>query len=538
MSELTPADSSVSGAAPGLPPALRRALILLWLVSAPVLGLLYLKVEPSPDQAQFDYMGWMATMGHPFYAGSFDMNWPGAMLLHEAAIRMFGPVLWSWHLLDYLLMQCATIAAAVFLWRAGFRLAPFVALLLYPPVYVTAGGWMSGQRDIVAMGLLIIACCAMLAPARRELPAMFMAGLLVACAVLIRPTYLSVLAGLLILEALPRSWIAQPRAHGLPARMGALCAGFALVVLAILLWALAVGNLDDWHQQSVQFTSQVYYDDPPMDLIQTIVVLFTRWWHWMTLCGGIGLVLWILRDRGLRYPLLLVLGLAAAILLSYFVQRKGFGYHIAGFLPLLVMLTAVALDQACARMRGASTSGRRRLIGGAAIAMAALVIMGVGIKLARDSHLLLDVRQNGMSPITGRYDIPTAEQVQMVDIIRAESTPEDRMVQYGTLYQIPYLAQRLPAYRFITPAIELMTPDFTLYDAWMAEIRDGLTRYRPKFILIGGKAITRSAAGELAPAEANAPVLTTLLAYLGDAQNGYGVRMQGDFGILFERGAE
>ena len=149
-------------------PALRRALVLLWLVSAPVLCLLWLKVEPSPDQAQFDYMGWMATMGQPFYAGSFDMNWPGGMLLHEAAIRLFGPVLWSWHMLDFLLMQCATIAAAVFLWRAGFRLAPFVALLLYPPVYVTAGGWMAGQRDIVAMGLLIIACCAMLAPARKE----------------------------------------------------------------------------------------------------------------------------------------------------------------------------------------------------------------------------------------------------------------------------------------------------------------------------------------------------------------------------------
>ena len=98
-------------------PALRRALVLLWLVSAPVLCLLWLKVEPSPDQAQFDYMGWMATMGQPFYAGSFDMNWPGGMLLHEAAIRLFGPVLWSWHMLDFLLMQCATIAAAVFLWR-------------------------------------------------------------------------------------------------------------------------------------------------------------------------------------------------------------------------------------------------------------------------------------------------------------------------------------------------------------------------------------------------------------------------------------
>ena len=105
-------------------PALRRALVLLWLVSAPVLCLLWLKVEPSPDQAQFDYMGWMATMGQPFYAGSFDMNWPGGMLLHEAAIRLFGPVLWSWHMLDFLLMQCATIAAAVFLWRAGFRFFP------------------------------------------------------------------------------------------------------------------------------------------------------------------------------------------------------------------------------------------------------------------------------------------------------------------------------------------------------------------------------------------------------------------------------
>ena len=164
MSELSPADRAVTGA----DLVLRRVLVLLWLVSAPVLCLLYLKVEPSPDQAQFDYMGWMATMGQPFYAGSFDMNWPGGMLLHETAIRLFGPVLWSWHMLDFLLMQCATIAAAVFLWRAGFRLAPFVALLLYPPVYVTAGGWMAGQRDIVAMGLLIIACCAMLAPARKE----------------------------------------------------------------------------------------------------------------------------------------------------------------------------------------------------------------------------------------------------------------------------------------------------------------------------------------------------------------------------------
>ncbi len=83
-----------------------------------------------------------------------------------------------------------------------------------------------------------------------------------------------------------------------------------------------------------------------------------------------------------------------------------------------------------------------------------------------------------------------------------------------------------------------MTPDFTLYDAWMAEIRDGLIQYRPKFVLIGGKAITRTEAGAISSAEKNAPVLSALLAYLDEDGNGYKVRMQGDYGILFERMAE
>lgn len=71
---------------------LRPAQVLLWLGLAPVLCLLYLKIEPSPDQALFDYMGWMASQGDPFYAKSFDVSWPGAILLHEIAVRLFGPV--------------------------------------------------------------------------------------------------------------------------------------------------------------------------------------------------------------------------------------------------------------------------------------------------------------------------------------------------------------------------------------------------------------------------------------------------------------
>jgi|GEM_PF-1420046 len=516
--------------------ASRRILVLLWLASAPVLCLLYLKIEPNPDQTQFDYMGWMATQGYPFYSGSFDMNWPGGMILHRIAIGLFGPVPWSWHLGDFLLMQAATATMALFLWRAGFRLAPFVVLALYPPLYVTAGGWMAGQRDIVVLGFLAAACSAMLAPARREGFALFWAGALVACAVMIRPTYLSVLAGLLALELMPRSWVRQPRRHGVVARMAAVLAGFGLVVLSVVLAGLAIGNLDDWYQQSVLFTAEVYAGKPPagMDLVETVVEMFTGWWHWLSLCGLAGLILWMLRDRGVRYPLMLVLGLAASIMLSYFVQRKGFGYHLAGFLPLLAMLTAVAIDQTAERARHAPTAAGARAMKGALLAVTALAVAGTGAKLAKQADLLKDIGQNGITPVAGTYDIPAADQTRLIETIRARSTPEDRMVQYGTAYQIPYLAQRLPAYRYITPAVELMTPDFTLHAPWMAEIEAGLRESRPRFILIVGTPFIRTDAG-LRAVEEGKPVLNAILSHLA---TGYEVAMQGDFGTLFERVAE
>ncbi|KGJ02421.1 hypothetical protein SAMN04487972_1347 [Paracoccus halophilus] len=520
---------SRAGAGPAF---LRPALALLWLVLTPVLCILYLKIEPSPDQAQFDYMGWLATQGRPFYAGSFDMNWPGAMLLHEAAIRLFGPAGWSWHLLDFLLVQLAAMAAGLFLWRAGFRFAPWIVLVLYPPLYVTAGAWMAGQRDIVAMGLLIMACCAMLAPARRERGALISAGALVAFAVLIRPTYLSVLVGLLILEALPRDWLGQPRRDGILARLLALGMGFALVILAVLAWAVAVGNLDDWYQQSVMFTSQVYYGEPPMDLTQTLITLFTRWWHWLSLGGLVGLVLWVLRDRGVRYPLALLLGLACAILLSFFAQNKGFGYHIAGFVPLLAMLMAVAIDQLAARAVAARNQRLRWLAGGAAIALAGLAALGTVNKIASNSGLLRDYWQNGLAPVAGGYGIPAEDQARMIRIIQAESTPEDTLAQYGTAHHIPYLARRLPPHRFITPAIELMNQEFALYQPWLAEIRDGLRARPPAFVLITGIAPVATEAGLLSAPDNTTPALAELLAFMGDD---YAPRVQGDYGALFQR---
>jgi len=544
---------------------LRWSLLLIWLVSMPVLCLLYLKIAPSPDQAQFNYMGWMSTQGHPFYAGSFDMNWPGGMILHRLAIMLFGPTATAWHLFDFGLLMATTMMAALFLRRAGFVLAPYVMLVLYPAIYVTAGGWMAGQRDIIAVGILIAACCAMLAPVSREWRSMMLAGALVAVAVLIRPTYLSFLVGLCLLELAPRRWIGHPRLERFPvrwnhltikksrqtkslerrsdpirsktalagpvARIGALLLGFGAVMAATAVAGLWIGNLDDFYQQTILFTMSVYVGEPPLDMIQTGVELL-RSSHWMVLLGLIGLALWVRRTGRLEYPLLLLLGLSAAIALSYVVQRKGFGYHLGGVLPLLILFVGIAFDEVRRFAIHTTLPPMARAI--ASIALVGMVLLaaaGTAAKLIRHRAELLDLR-HGLAPI-GTYDkLGEEEQARLVGLMRSRTTPNDRVVLYGTAYQIPYLAQRLPAYRFITPAVEQMRPDFALYPAWKKEVEDGLRTHRPKLILLMRDAVG-SDPGAVRAVGANArPVLGAIIAYMGDD---YGIAFKGPFGVLYER---
>src|SRR5258708_5456999 len=83
----------------------QRALIIVWLVSAPILALLYMLVPTSPDHALFDYIAWMHVKGAQYYSGAGEINWPGVMLIHELGIRLFGVHSWTFRLTDFLVMQ-------------------------------------------------------------------------------------------------------------------------------------------------------------------------------------------------------------------------------------------------------------------------------------------------------------------------------------------------------------------------------------------------------------------------------------------------
>lgn len=446
----------------------------------------YLTVPPSPDQSQFDWMAFTATLGLPFYSHSFDMNWPGAMWLHELGIRIFGVHAWTWRLTDFLLLVGTTVAGYSFLKHSRWAVAAVLFCVLYPPLYVTAGSWMAGQRDILAAGFLLVACaCALPGPSKEKL-ACVCVGASIACAVLIRPTYLSFLVGILVLEALPLAFWRQRQLRR-PLRASAMAVGFLAVFGATILAGFALGNLDDWYQQSIQFSMSIYVGEAPQDWRVTLTSLFIRSWHWITAIGALGLVVWIRRD-GLSYPLVLVLGILATITVSFFAQNKYFSYHMAGALLVLTLFCVIACQALIDAQRSASRPVLQRLGMMAILCTGALIFAGTASKVLNlkddiGSPTLNEIRlQDG-------YGLTETDRRSIVDMITQNSTPQDTVAVYGTLYDLPYRAKRRSPYRFFTPTSDQINPSFEHHDAWLSEVDTALKDHPPAFVILARRTI-------------------------------------------------
>lgn len=438
--------------------ALERGLVaaglVLWALALPVLFGLYRSLEPSPDQSIFDYIAWLAGQGLRPYAASFEVNWPGAILLHMAAQALFGPVEHAARCFDFLVMQLAAIAAAAMLWRNGLRVAAAMFLALYPALYVTAGLWMAGQRDIVAAEVLLVACLCIAGP-RRSVVALVIGGALCAAAFAIRPTYLAFLAGVLALELL---WPAD-RAEPLPARLRAMAAialGAAIVVAGLVVAGLATGTLGPWYEAAVRYAIGCYgSQSPPQSMIGTPVQLLTRSWSWVTALAGVGALAWVLRRDLARYPLVLCLGLAATCVVSYVAQHKGFGYHLGGLLAGFALFTAVAVDSIAhfaALPRSASAPLPRRAAGVALAAVVALCLAGALVKLRNNVHRAPGEGIGWTMQTPGEDSTCEGTPVarSAAAFIARSTAPSARILPVNCGYRAAYLARRTPASRFAT----------------------------------------------------------------------------------------
>ena len=486
--------------------------VVIWLSIMAALALIYITLPPSPDQSQFDWMAFIATQGQPFYVGSFDMNWPGEMWLHELGIRIFGVHAWTWRLTDFLLMGGFTLAGAMFLSRCGWQIAPLVFLFLYPPLYISAGGWMAGQRDIIATGFLLMACALAIPGGRREAISVLAAGLMVAGAVLIRPTFLSFIAGLIILQLLPLK-VQNLSGMSRAGRSVGLLLGFIAGLGAATLFGLYLGNLDDWYQQSIEFSLSVYVGEPAQDWRVTLQTLFVHSWHWITGLAFVGVGFWVRRD-GLGYALLLLLGVAATSAMSFVVQNKGFGYHLGGILTVLVLYAAVAFDGFVNWWRSSKSRVRSSTALGVLIVATFVATAGASSKIM-NYHKEIRLLLNGDFGPSADYGLTEAERQEIINILQTGSKPDAKVLVYGTNFELAYRAELLPSHKFINVVIDQASPNFPHYGKWMHEIDEALAKNPPEFVIFSRTYLT----GPIEKPTAAAPgrrVLERLVTLLAD----------------------
>jgi hypothetical protein len=468
---------------------LKSGLLVFWLVSAPVLALLYMMVPTSPDQALYDYIAWMQLHGAPYYKGVVDMNWPGVMLIHELGIRLFGVHFWTFHLIDFLIMQIGTVAIFLFLRCAGFLLAPFIVLAIYPIIYTTAGEWMAGERDIIGAEFLIFASVLLISTFNglAGVVKSALAGSLIAFAVLIRPTYASFIFGVLLLDILGSLNLKTLRLSRIE-HIWSVLGGFIALIGAMLIAGWLIGNLGDWYDQTILFSLQSYpFRMTKLELLFQCIYLLSNSWHWMTLFAGLGLLTWLYR-RGLRIEPIIIVGIGLTIILSYFVQGKGFAYHLGGLIPLLILLTAVSIDALMSIFIEATSTQRRWACGIVALFVIVVTIFGTLKKFTALSPQLQTLAGGEFKPIRAvdLVDNLNAEETQtLVGLIQAGSTPDEYFLQWGRNFTIGYLSQRRSNTLFFnTSVFETLSDRFDKEHHWLAKFSHDLIAKPPVFILV------------------------------------------------------
>jgi hypothetical protein len=465
--------------------ALRRAALALWLAYTLLLGLLYVRVPPSPDHSVYDYIGWVVTRSGTLYVDTAEQNWPGKMFLHAASTLLFGNHLWSWRLFDYglLLLGCGVLFG--FARRSWGELEAWLVVPLYQAMYVTSGEWVAGQRDTVAAPLLVAAVWALLRrTAGGGRGAAVGYGALLAAAVLIRPTF-ALLAPLLGLWDLAWARRAGRSVATVLADHAAAGAGFAGVLASVALLGWPSGALAAWYDASIRFNLEVYGPDALSTAATAARLLgyVAGSWHWYVALAAAGSALAAWRGRGREVSALLAILLC--VFASAVLQRKGFPYHLGAWLAPLALLMAPVLGVALRDL----AAGRRRLVAGLVVL---LVVAGLSKKVAGGlglelGNLLGRVSQHELLAAypAGEPGLSVAQAVEIADYVRDTTREGDAVLTWGRPILVNHLAERPLGMRFTSFAlVTLPQPSFSLYDAWSAQLRESLEEHPPELILL------------------------------------------------------
>jgi 4-amino-4-deoxy-L-arabinose transferase-like glycosyltransferase len=452
---------------------------------------LYSTLPPSPDQFEFDYMGWRLLAGDVPYRDLIDMNWPGPLWLHTASTFLFGNQLWSWRVFDALLFggSCFWLADLVrsLAGPLAGRLAAAFALLLY------AGQpqWFSGQPDSTAGQLLLGTFWFQRRGYARGSGWQLGSGVTLALAMLNKPT-VGIIGLLLPLQALAcrvpwRSVLKATAVAGVSAVMTLLLAALVLCAEGTKLAEIFEGAY--LYNAATQYSER----DTWADLWHSVFVVHVVWWRWLAL-GALAGSAWSFKERGLTLETTTFPLFWAAGVVSYFLQLKFFAYHLAAcFFPIV---GALAAGVGSLGARASAAGGRRR----PASWLYALALLGVGAfgvsKLFGNyASALRALRfgsyENHLARFMEGDGLNVAQTVELARLME-RTVPADRTaLAFGAASGPNFLARRRQPTRFFYAPVIVKIDDsdvgrgLPMAAKWTAWFIADLKRSPPEMCLVG-----------------------------------------------------
>jgi 4-amino-4-deoxy-L-arabinose transferase-like glycosyltransferase len=285
------------------------------------------------DAPLMHYIAWLIDQGGVPYRDAFDMNLPGAYLIHLAVLRVGGAGDTAWRLFDLGWLAATCVVLVAYCRRISHGWAAAGAALLFALYHLSGGAWHAGQRDFVLCFFLLLGAWGIARGTEQgALASLVWGGLVLGAAMTIKPHAALYWIFCAVIAARDRSWTVSPW------RAAALVIAAGLVVpAAVFGWLAWRGGLEPFVDVFGGYVVPLYSGVGRVSPWQAIV------WHAygrpLIALFGLLVVLALLGPTS-REPARKGLALVGVLygIVHFVVQGKGWEYQIY---PLIVFCCAL-----------------------------------------------------------------------------------------------------------------------------------------------------------------------------------------------------
>jgi len=344
-----------------------RALVLLAVAIALYLFWRSLSWPLIHDAALMHYIAWLIAHGAVPYRDTFDMNLPGAYLIHLVVLVIGGPGDQAWRVFERGWLAATALCAYRYCRPLAGRRGATLAALLFAIHHLGDGASVAGQRDFFLCLFLLAGAYAVARSTERggATSPLLLAGLVAGFAVIVKP-----LAALFLVALASAAALGRCRTGRSPLAGAAAVAGAGLVApLPIFGWLAWIGGLRDFFLILTRWTLPFYSQ---VGIRSSWHVLVSLYWVLLAGTAALGAVSRVPAPFAMRRALALV-GVVYGML-HFGTQAKGYDYHLYPLTLFLCVLVGVALAPV-GRDAAADQVGLRRYARTAATALAALIIV-------------------------------------------------------------------------------------------------------------------------------------------------------------------